>query len=87
MNRLTWHIEASVVSRKAESIWRNRKKVRRIVAAVEPFEFERIYGAWWGKTVFTDAKAAVRRSAERYIRAISGWTGDKSGVTGWEESP
>lgn len=22
-------------------------KVRRIVAAVEPFEFDRIYGAWW----------------------------------------
>lgn len=45
--------------------------VRRIVAAVEPFEFDRIYGAWWGKTVFSDAKEAVKRSAERYIRAIS----------------
>jgi hypothetical protein len=44
--------------------------VRRIVASVETFEFERVYGAWWGKTVFTDAKAAVRRSAERYIRAL-----------------
>jgi len=45
--------------------------VRRVVAAVEPFEFDRIYGAWWGKTVLTDAKAAVRWSAKRYIRAIS----------------
>lgn len=45
-------------------------KMRRAVAAVEPFEFERIYGAWWGKVVATDAKAVVRRSAERYIRAI-----------------
>jgi glyoxylase-like metal-dependent hydrolase (beta-lactamase superfamily II) len=44
--------------------------VRRIVAAVEPFNFDRIYGAWWGKVVFTDAKAAVARSGERYIRAI-----------------
>ncbi len=44
--------------------------VRRIVAAVEPFAFERIYGAWWGKVVATDAKAAVRGSADRYIRAI-----------------
>jgi glyoxylase-like metal-dependent hydrolase (beta-lactamase superfamily II) len=44
--------------------------VRRIVAAVEPFNFDRIYGAWWGKIVDTDAKAAVRRSADRYIRAI-----------------
>jgi hypothetical protein len=39
---------------------------------VEPFEFDRIYGAWWGKVVFKDAKAVVRRSAERYIRAIQG---------------
>jgi glyoxylase-like metal-dependent hydrolase (beta-lactamase superfamily II) len=46
-------------------------KVRQIVAAVEPFEFERIYGAFWGKVVAPDAKAAVRRSAERYVRAIS----------------
>jgi hypothetical protein len=44
--------------------------VRRIVASVEPFEFERIYGAWWGKVVATDAKAAVERSGERYVRAI-----------------
>jgi hypothetical protein len=44
--------------------------VRRIVDAVEPFELDRIYGAWWGKTVFTDAKVAIQRSAERYIRAI-----------------
>jgi glyoxylase-like metal-dependent hydrolase (beta-lactamase superfamily II) len=45
--------------------------VRRIVAAIEPFSFDRIYGAWWGKTVATDAKAAVRRSAERYVQAIA----------------
>lgn len=45
--------------------------IYQIIEAVEPFEFDRIYGAWWGKTVFSDAKAAVKRSAERYIRAIS----------------
>lgn len=44
--------------------------VRRIVNAVEPFKFDRIYGAWWGKVVDADAKAAVRRSAARYIQAI-----------------
>lgn len=44
--------------------------VRRIVAAVEPFEFDRIYGAWWGKIVRREAKSAVRRSADRYVRAI-----------------
>jgi len=45
--------------------------VRRVVAAVEPFEFDRIYGAWWNKVVARDAKAAVRRSADRYINAIT----------------
>lgn len=45
--------------------------VQRIVAAVEPYPFERIYGAWWERVVPQDGKAAVHRSAERYIRAIS----------------
>jgi hypothetical protein len=45
--------------------------IRRVVAAVEPFAFDRIYGAWWETIVATDAKRAVQRSAERYIRAIS----------------
>ena len=47
-------------------------KVRSIVSAVEPFAFDRLYGAWWDKIVAADAKGAVRRSAERYIRAIGG---------------
>jgi hypothetical protein len=45
-------------------------EIDRIVAAVEPFEFDRIYGAWWDRNVASDAKAAVRRSAERYKRAL-----------------
>jgi len=45
-------------------------RVRQIVAAVEPFAFDRIYGSWDGKVVASDAKAAVRRSAERYIAHI-----------------
>ena len=48
------------------------KTVDHIVQAVEPYEFDRIYGAWWDRNVSEDAKAAVRRSAERYKRAISG---------------
>ncbi len=44
--------------------------VRRIVAAVDSFAFDRLYGAWWGKVIFDDAKAAVKRSADRYIRAL-----------------
>jgi hypothetical protein len=46
--------------------------IRRIAGAVEPFNFDRIHGAWWGRVVFRDAKAAVRRSAERYLRSIQG---------------
>ena len=48
-------------------------KVDRVVGAVEPFEFDRIYGAWWDRNVLTDAKAAVHRSAERYKRHVGGW--------------
>jgi hypothetical protein len=46
--------------------------VERIVQAVEPFEYERVYGAFWDTVIDRDGKAAVARSAERYLRAISG---------------
>lgn len=46
--------------------------IRGIVAAVEPFEFDRIYGGWADRVVARDAKAAVGRSAERYIARIGG---------------
>jgi hypothetical protein len=45
-------------------------EIDRIVAAVEPFDFDRIYGAWWDRNIESDAKNAVRRSAERYKRAL-----------------
>jgi hypothetical protein len=48
----------------------NARTVRGIVAAVEPYEFDRIYGSWSGNIVAEDAKAAVHRSAERYIAHI-----------------
>ncbi|HEX2219000.1 MAG TPA: hypothetical protein VHG35_09360 [Gemmatimonadales bacterium] len=44
--------------------------VERIVAALEPFEFEQIYGGWSGKNVRETGKTAVRYSARRYLRAI-----------------
>ena len=47
-------------------------KVRDILEAVEPFEFDRIYGGWWGRNVMTGAKEAVLRSAERYIQHMAG---------------
>ncbi len=36
-----------------------------------PFSFDEIYGGWWSANVLTDAKTAVVRSAERYLRAIA----------------
>ena len=44
--------------------------IRRIVAAVEPYPFDRLYGGWHGSVVAADAKAAVRRSADRYLARI-----------------
>ena len=44
--------------------------IRRIVERIEPFPFEQVYGGWWQANVLADAKAAVVRSAERYLRAI-----------------
>jgi glyoxylase-like metal-dependent hydrolase (beta-lactamase superfamily II) len=48
----------------------NARTVRQIVAAVEPYAFDRLYSSWGGRVVAEDAKAAVRRSAERYIAHI-----------------
>ena len=45
-------------------------EVDRVVAAVEPFDFDRIYGAWFDRNVMSDAKNAVHRSAERYKQAL-----------------
>lgn len=45
--------------------------IHRILKTIEPFAFEQIYGAWWKANVLADAKAAVWRSAERYLRWIS----------------
>jgi glyoxylase-like metal-dependent hydrolase (beta-lactamase superfamily II) len=47
------------------------REVRRVVAAVDGYAYDRIYGAWWDRVVSEDAKAAVSRSVERYIQAIS----------------
>lgn len=48
--------------------------VRHAAAAVEPFAFDRIYGFLFDLVIREDAKCAVARSAERYLRMIG--TGD-----------
>jgi glyoxylase-like metal-dependent hydrolase (beta-lactamase superfamily II) len=49
----------------------NAHTVREIVAAVEPFAYDRMYSPWEGKKIPNDAKAIVQRSMERYIQHIS----------------
>lgn len=48
----------------------NPRSVSEIVQAVEPYAFYRLYAGWWDRVVDHDAKAAVKRSAERYIAAL-----------------
>jgi len=44
--------------------------VRRIVSRLEPFSFTKLYGAWPNFVVEGSAKDALRRSAERYLKAL-----------------
>lgn len=43
--------------------------VEHIAAALQPYEFHRLYGAF-GRNILTGAKAVVERSAERYLRMV-----------------
>jgi hypothetical protein len=46
-------------------------KVEAIVRALEPYPFDSIVGAWWGRIVPADGSGVVRRSAARYVRAVT----------------
>jgi glyoxylase-like metal-dependent hydrolase (beta-lactamase superfamily II) len=46
--------------------------IRQIVASVRPYRFDRIYGGWWESIVPRDGMRAIERSADRYLRWISG---------------
>jgi hypothetical protein len=46
-------------------------EVRRIVETLKPYEFDQIYGAFFGRNIKAGAKQAVRSSAERYIAAVT----------------
>jgi hypothetical protein len=46
--------------------------VEHIAAAVAPYRFDRIYGAWWPRVIPSDAYEAVQRSARRYVQALQG---------------
>ena len=46
-------------------------EIRRMRDAIMPYNFERLYGMRFESVVTQDAKNAVLRSADRYIRALS----------------
>jgi hypothetical protein len=56
--------------------------IRRIIAAVAPYEFERIYGGWWDRVTQRDGKGSVERSARRYLKWIGAdpalWPADRA---------
>lgn len=52
--------------------------VHRIVEAVTRFPFDRIYGGWFNRAITRDAKAALARSAGRYIHAITASEGESA---------
>ncbi|MGH3071658.1 MAG: MBL fold metallo-hydrolase [Gaiellaceae bacterium] len=46
-------------------------EVQRIAAALDPWQFDRILGAWWDRLVPRDGSEVVRRSAERYAARVT----------------
>ena len=50
-------------------------EIRRILATVRPYAFERIYGGWWDRVTQSDGQRVVERSARRYLKWI-GASGD-----------
>jgi hypothetical protein len=49
----------------------NARAVQRIGAVLEPFEFDHVYGGWFGRNILAGGKQAVRYSVRRYLHAIS----------------
>src|SRR5207249_4022430 len=45
-------------------------EIRRIVASVRPYKFDRIYGGWWDRVTASDGQDAIERSARRYLKWI-----------------
>jgi hypothetical protein len=50
--------------------------VRSIVATVDAYPFDRVYGGWWDRVIERDGQTAIHRSADRYIRWLEGRAGD-----------
>ncbi len=47
-------------------------RVQGVVDALGPYAFERVHGAFMDRTIWSDGKRTVERSAERYLKIIQG---------------
>jgi hypothetical protein len=47
-------------------------EVQRVAQSVAPYQFDRIYGAWWDRVIPAGGREAVSRSAQRYADLIEG---------------
>ena len=48
------------------------REVRRVVDALTPYPYQRMYGGWWDPVIDHDAEGIVERSAARYIEIVRG---------------
>ena len=48
------------------------EQVERIRDTIKLWQFQRLYGGWFGKAVSSDAHQAVIRSADRYVGILDG---------------
>jgi hypothetical protein len=48
------------------------KAIRQVAKSLQPYAFDRLYGAFPGQVVKADAKGVVERSAERYVKRLGG---------------
>ncbi|MGI8546100.1 MAG: MBL fold metallo-hydrolase [Gemmatimonadaceae bacterium] len=56
-------------------------RISGITAALEPFAFDRLYGAWWDRHIDEGAKRAVADSARRYVTEL-----ERPAITGHSSS-
>jgi hypothetical protein len=47
-------------------------RVEGVVDALKPYSFDRVHGAFTDRTIWSDGKGVVERSAERYLKIIRG---------------
>jgi glyoxylase-like metal-dependent hydrolase (beta-lactamase superfamily II) len=46
--------------------------VGRVRERVRPYEFDRIYGGWWNRVLYSDAKRILEASVSRYLEHLRG---------------